>query len=180
MIKLSGTSTTTCKTSYPGFCYKLCRANVRCSLKVNGWLHRTLSLLHSCLRRARKKRLGCLRRTPRRLAGRLASPNSPQGGVSVGFAELAKNGSVAFGELPAGWRVGSCGSGVRLRLKPKSNITMQAEPAFDRLTAVQPPPNTICLFVFYNLKPTGAGFCKLFNKTLVGALDRVALAMCLL
>ena len=126
MIKLSGTSTTTCKTSYPGFCYKLCRANVRCSLKVNGWLHRTLSLLHSCLRRARKKRLGCLRRTPRRLAGRLASPNSPQGGVSVGFAEL-----------PAGWRVGSCSIGVRLRLKPKFNITLQAEPAFDRLTAGQ-------------------------------------------
>jgi len=56
--------------------------------------------------------------------------------------------TVAFGELPADWRVGSCSIGVRLRLKPKSNITLQAEPAFDRLTAVQPPPNTIRLFLF--------------------------------
>jgi len=62
---------------------------------VNGWLHRTFLLLHNWLRR-----------TPRRLAGRLPSPSSPQGGVSVGFAELAKKGSVAFGELSAGRRIG--------------------------------------------------------------------------
>jgi len=135
---------------------------VRCSLKVTGWLHRTFLLLHNWLRRTprrlagrlpsansppvgesvafgelpadwcvgwlrrTRKRFGWLRRAPRWLAGRLPSPNSPQGGVSVGFAEL-----------PAGWRVGSCSIGVRLRLKPKSNITLQAEPAFDRLTAGQ-------------------------------------------
>ena len=84
----------------------------------------------------------------------------------VAFGELAKNGSVAYGEFPAGWRVGSCGSGVRLRLKPMFNISLQAEPTFDSLTAVQPPPNTIRLFLFTTSNQLGLNALKIVTKML--------------
>ena len=79
----------------------------------------------------------------------------------VAFGELAKNGSVAYGEFPAGWRVGSCGSGVRLRLKPMFNISLQAEPAFDSPAAAQPTAESDLSIFFYNLKPAGHFFLEL-------------------
>jgi len=49
---------------------------------------------------------------------------------------------------------------VGLRLKPKPNISLQAEPAFDSPTAVQPPPNPIRLFLFTTSAQLGVGYLK--------------------
>jgi len=45
---------------------------------------------------------------------------------------------------------------VRPRLKPKSNISLQAEPAFDSPAAAQPTAKRDLSISFYSLSPTGA------------------------